>query len=102
MVRGTPFLGADDWKLGFNLQANRADISSKLTDAAHELTARALAAGNLPLARWATSQGRTADPLNQTLMADAVRIEDPSREQGRGRHAWPTGCRRPPANWAPT
>ena len=36
MVRGTPFLGADDWELGYNLQANRANISSKLTDAAHE------------------------------------------------------------------
>ena len=75
VVRGEPFLGADDWRLGFNIQAIRTDISSKLTDAAHELTTRALADRNIPLARWATSQGRTADPLNQTLMADEVRIE---------------------------
>lgn len=75
VVRGEPFLGADDWKLGFNLHAVRADVSCKLTDAAHELTGRALADGNIKLARWATAQGRAADPLNQTLMADEVRIE---------------------------
>lgn len=75
MVRGEPFLGADDWRLGFNLHAVRTDVSSKLTDTAHELTTRALAIGNIKLARWATAQGRAADPLNQTLMADEVRIE---------------------------
>lgn len=72
MVRGTPLFGAEDWA---GVAELRSDIPSKIADVAHELTTRALAEGNIELARWAAEKGRLANPDEETLLADQLRTE---------------------------
>ena len=72
MVRGEPMTGAEDW---VGVQVLRADIPAKISDVAHELADRALEAGNVRLARWATEKGRTAHPECETLLTDELRAE---------------------------
>ena len=72
MVRGTPLEGAEDW---IDADVLRPDISSTISDAAHQLVDRALDRNDLELARWAAGRGLLAEPESETLLVDRLRTE---------------------------
>lgn len=72
MVRGAPLEGAEDW---IGADVLRPDISSTISDAAHQLVDRALDRNDLGLARWAAARGLLAEPESETLLVDRLRTE---------------------------
>ena len=72
MVRGTPLEGAEDW---VGADVLRPDMSSTISDAAHQLVDRALDRNDLELARWAAARGLVAEPESETLLVDRLRTE---------------------------
>ena len=72
MVRGAPLEGAEDW---IDADVLRPDISSTISDAAHQLVERALDRNDLELARWAATRGLLAEPESETLLVDRLRTE---------------------------
>ncbi|MBF6949250.1 hypothetical protein, partial [Acinetobacter baumannii] len=64
--------GAEDW---IDADVLRPDISSTISDAAHQLVERALDRNDLELARWAATRGLLAEPESETLLVDRLRTE---------------------------
>lgn len=58
------------WAEGLRIQATEA-----IRDIAHEVTRRALNAGELQTARWAAAHGLDAAPEDEQLLADRLRTE---------------------------
>ncbi len=74
LVRGAPLADAapGQWHWAEEL---RIDMSSTIRDIGGVLAARALAANDLDLARWAAARALTAAPEDELLMATRVRTE---------------------------
>ena len=79
MVRGAPLEGAEDW---IDADVLRPDISSTISDAAHQLVDRALDRNDLELARWAATRGLLAEPESETLLVDRLRTEAQAGNRG--------------------
>lgn len=74
LVRGAPLADAapGQWQWAEGL---RTDIVSALRDTAVVLARRAVAAGDIELARWSTARGLAAAPQDELLLAARVEAE---------------------------
>jgi nucleoid-associated protein YgaU len=74
LVQAQPFSGVKEKRYGWAERA-RMEMIAAIGDAAHELAARSLKAGEFANARLAAAVGRQVDPINEVYWRDAIKAE---------------------------
>ena len=84
LVTETPFTGIDQsrWEWA---QDDIAEVCATVADVAHELSTRALRAGDSRTATWAAEKGLLAEPVSETLWRDLITAAWSSGIPGRAR-----------------